>query len=252
MREAGVLIGALCLILPSIAARQAVTNQFVDISVLDKENVPVTDLKIGEVAVEEDGVARDIVRLEPQAPPADITWMVEGFPVDPERIVMACQTLRDKRVIGGAIVLGGGVPDKAEQSRVTDALKEAGASLWVLAADQPTEFDPLQVYAYGDPTITGRTDLVPRSPQFSSNSNGASDAAAALEAAKKIAAASGGRYLDRAKSFTRESVAAMLATEYRVTYRRLPSPKAPEKLEVKVSRKDTTVAAPSWAPAGSR
>ncbi len=49
----------------TLFAHQTTTDEQIDVTVIGKDNVPVKSLTVADVTVAEDGVLREVVRVEP-------------------------------------------------------------------------------------------------------------------------------------------------------------------------------------------
>ena len=222
-------------IVRATATSAVATEQHADINVVLADNAPLT---LADVTVSEDGASRKVLRLETAAPPK--VWQSASTVPD---ILAACDAIVATHAEPAVVLLTAGFearPDHAAEQQVSEALRRAHAAIWLVASD----FVPFgtEETASTHTTHSGETivtsDVFRESPTSREESRG-------FEAAKSLAAASGGRWLDHAHT---PALHAMLAAEYRITYQRPPGTKAPETLTIKVARFHASVAAPSWVP----
>lgn len=231
--------------MPTAPQSHGATQHFAVVSVVDRNDVPVSDLGSDEVKVLEDGIARPVLRVEPAT---DAIQMVLSGGLGLERIttlsdtsatrfsevtlasganeiVEACALLVESHAARPVVLAdfnerGDNIvyPGVQTYLPVEQALKRAGASLWVLVQQPNSAFPP------------------PRLDR---------------EIYEQATRASGGRFLfdgltpeDTASNL--EKIRTMLLHEYRVTFARPTLAKPPTKLDVKVTRSGTRVSAPSW------
>jgi hypothetical protein len=228
---------------------QGATPHSALVSVVDKNNLPTSNLKSEEVRVLEDGVARPVLRVEP-ATDSFQTVLSDGMGLEPITTVSETSPARFSQVIlladANAIVKACSLLVKSHAARpvvladfnergnnivyhpgvvytylpVEQALQRAGAQLWVL------------VQQSNGPSPPNRLNR---------------------EIYQQATRASGGRFLldgltpeDTAANL--EKIRTMLLHQYRVTFARPDSAKRPTTFDVKVSRPGTSVSAPSWPP----
>src|SRR5262245_22816143 len=84
-RALPVLAGAVSIVLASIGVAAQDQFQFI-VSATDADGKPVTDLKPEEVVMTENGVANEIVKVEPFHMPVKLTLVVDNGPLSRENL----------------------------------------------------------------------------------------------------------------------------------------------------------------------
>jgi hypothetical protein len=221
----------------AVHATATVTEQQVFISAIRIDGSLIIDLKPSDLTVREDGATRTILRLETAGPA-----QVFGSSSTPESIIAACQKIIANPSGHPVIVLSGGFvdrPDDTTQQQISDALRQAHAAVW-LVTNHFTPFgeDDPQTTTTHSGRVVESSDPFRESPESHAASRG-------FAAAKSLAEASGGRFLDITE---KRSLDTMLAAEYRVTYTRPAGTKLPDTLSITDTEFRSSVTAPRWAP----